>query len=268
MSRRLNPLNAKLFLLQADDPDSRDHAFQVPALMLPARVDLRRYCPPVFDQGSRIGSCTANAVCNAFRFNLMRQAREQEQAAPVYHPSRLFLHYNARALAGKQRQNKGAQIRDAMKSVAKLGICRESAWPYRAFQFATKPPPHAYQQALDYQSIAYQRLQHRLEELKACLADGFPFVFGLSVYSGFESAQITSRGVLNLPTKAEAEAGAHAVLAVGYNDHSQRLIVMNSWGKNWGQQGYFTLPYDYLMQAKMARDFWTLRAVENGSDSA
>lgn len=59
--------------------------------------------------------------------------------------------------------------------------------------------------------------------------------------------------------KAEAEVGAHAVLAVSYNDHSQRLIVMSSWGKNWGQQGYFTLPYDYLMQAKMAHDFWTLR---------
>lgn len=257
-------MQSKLFLLQADVPDPRDHSFQAPALILPARVDLRRYCPPVFDQGSRIGSCTANAVCNAFRFNLMRQAREQQRAVPIYHPSRLFLHYNARVLAGKQRQNKGAQIRDAMKSVAKHGICRERAWPYRAYQFATKPPQHAYQQALDYQSIAYQRLRLELDELKACLAEGFPFVFGLTVYSAFQSAQMKSRGVLNLPKKEETKVGGHAVLAVGYNDECERFIMMNSWGKRWGQQGYFTVPYEYLIQEKMARDFWTLRAVEFG----
>lgn len=257
-------VKTKLFLLQADLPDSRDHLFQAPDLLLPERVDLRRHCPPVFDQGSRLGSCTANAVCNAYRFNLMRQAREQEQALINYHPSRLFLHYNARALAGKQKQNEGAQIRDAMKSVAKQGICRESAWPYRAYRYATKPPRHAYQQALDYQSIAYQRLRHDLAELKACLADGFPFVFGLTVYSAFENAQMSSRGILNLPKKEEEKVGAHAVLAVGYHDESERFVIMNSWGKHWGQQGYFTVPYAYLMQEKMARDFWTLRSVEAG----
>lgn len=257
-------MKSKLFLWEADAPDARDHAFQAPALDSPEQVDLRPHCPPVFDQGARIGSCTANAVCNAFRFNLMRQAREQKLAAPNYHPSRLFLHYNARAIAGTQNQNKGAQIRDAMKSVAKHGICRESRWPYRAYRYASQPPQPAYEQALAYQSIAYQRLRHELGELKACLAQGFPIVFGLTVYSAFDSAQMTSRGVLHLPKVGEEKVGGHAVLLVGYKEASQRFIVMNSWGKSWGQQGYFTLPYDYVLNSKLARDFWTLRAVEQG----
>lgn len=183
---------------------------------------------------------------------------------PSYHPSRLFLHYNARAIAGTQNQNKGAQIRDAMKSVAKQGICRESLWPYRAYRYAHKPPQPAYQQALAYQSIAYQRLRNELVELKACLAQGFPIVFGLTVYSAFDSAQMSSRGVLNLPKKDEEKVGGHAVLLVGYKEASQRFIAMNSWGKAWGQEGYFTLPYDYVLDPKLARDFWTLRAVEQG----
>jgi C1A family cysteine protease len=107
-------------------------------------------------------------------------------------------------------------------------------------------------------------LRHELDELKACLAEGFPFVFGLTVYSAFQSEQMTNRGILNLPKKEETKVGGHAVLAVGYNDESERFVLMNSWGKSWGQQGYFTVPYEYLMQEKMARDFWTLRAVEFG----
>lgn len=258
-------MSSKLFLWEADVPDARDHAFQAPAVDCPAQVDLRPYCPPVFDQGARIGSCTANAVCNAFRFSLMRQARESAMALPAYQPSRLFLHYNARAMAGTQMQNKGAQIRDAMKSVAKHGICRESSWPYRTHRYASRPPQPAYEQALAYQSIAYQRLHHQLDEIKLCLAQGFPVVFGMTVYSAFDSAQMHSRGVLNLPKKDEEKVGGHAVLLVGYKETSRRFIVMNSWGGTWGQQGYFTMPYDYLLNPKLARDFWTLRTVEQGT---
>lgn len=253
----------KLLLWQADVPDARDHLFRASVVDLPSRIDLRRDCPPVFDQGERIGSCTANAVCHAFRFNLLREARLSETVAPKYLPSRLFLHYNARVLAGMHLENKGAQIRDAMKSVAKHGICRERSWPYRAHRYAELPTDTAYQQALRFQSIAYQRVQHDLIELKECLAEGFPFVFGLTVYSAFTSASMQARGVLALPKKEEEKIGGHAVLAVGYNDATQRFLIMNSWGESWGQGGYFSVPYDYVMQEKMARDFWTLRAVEN-----
>lgn len=253
----------KLLLWQADVPDDRDHLFRATVFDLPSRVDLRKDCPPIFDQGERIGSCTANAVCNAFRYNLIRQARAADLKVPSYHPSRLFLHYNARVLAGTHTENKGAQIRDAMKSVAKHGICRERSWPYRAYRYAEQPPTVAYEQALRFQSIAYQRLQHDLIELKECLAEGFPFVFGLTVYSAFAGASMQARGVLSLPKKDEDKIGGHAVLAVGYNDATERFLMMNSWGKNWGQGGYFSVPYDYVMQEKMARDFWTLRAVEN-----
>ena len=253
-----------LFLWQADALDARDHHFRASDRDLPKQIDLRPACPPVFDQGERIGSCTANAVCHAFRYNLNRQARLAGQAIPKYHPSRLFLHYNARALAGTQHENRGAQIRDAMKSIAKHGLCREQSWPYRAHRYADPPPAVAYQQALNFQSIEYQRLQQDLLELKHCLAEGFPIVLGMTVYSAFTSAAVQARGVLSLPKKDEEKIGGHAVLAVAYNDKTERFLLMNSWGPTWGQRGYFSVPYEYLLQEKLARDFWTLRAVEEG----
>ena len=94
------------------------------------------------------------------------------------------------------------------------------------------------------------------------LLEGYPFVFGFSVYENFEGSKIATTGILDLPGKDESMLGRHAVLAVGYNDPSQRFIVRNSWGNTWGQKGHFTMPYDYLLNEKLADNFWTIRSVE------
>jgi C1A family cysteine protease len=50
----------------------------------------------------------------------------------------------------------------------------------------------------------------------------------------------------------------HAVLMVGYDDATQRVIVRNSWGASWGQGGYFTMPYQYVVDRNLASDLWTI----------
>ena len=98
--------------------------------------------------------------------------------------------------------------------------------------------------------------------MKGCLAAGYPFVFGFTVYDAFESAATAKSGELNMPTSTETVVGGHAVLAVGYDDVAQRFIVRNSWGPKWGKKGYFTIPYTYLMTENLSDDFWTIRLVE------
>jgi C1A family cysteine protease len=110
--------------------------------------------------------------------------------------------------------------------------------------------------------VSYQRVNRDLAQMKGCLAAGYPFVFGFTVYESFESPAVKRTGVLNLPAPAEAVVGGHAVLAVGYDDTARRFIARNSWSAKWGQQGYFTIPYAYLMAGSLARDFWTIRMVE------
>ena len=242
-----------------DLPDHRDHMFAAPPPMLgalPPKVDLRPQCPPVVDQGE-LGSCTANAIANAHRFNQIK-----EGAKAHFLPSRLFIYYNERDMEGTIKSDAGAQIRDGVKSVAQLGACPETLWPYDITKFAKKPLVKTYTEALKHQAVSYQRVLRDLNQMKGCLAAGFPFVFGFTVYESFESAQVAKDGLMPLPKPKEKCLGGHAVLAVGYDDATQRVTVMNSWSDKWADKGFFYMPYDYITSAKLADDFWTIRMVE------
>jgi C1A family cysteine protease len=242
-----------------DLPDHRDHLYAAPLRRLgplPATVDLRRSCPPVYDQGD-LGSCTANAIGAAFEFELRRQSKAKD-----FMPSRLFIYYNERAMEHSIASDSGAMIRDGIKSVTKQGVCPEKIWPYTPAKFKNKPPAAAYKEALNHQVLSYERLIPTTPQLKGCLAAGFPFVFGFSVYDAFESDVVAKSGTLDLPGPKEKSIGGHAVMAVGYNDAKQRFIVRNSWGPAWGLKGYFTMPYGYLTDNMLSDDFWTIRLVE------
>lgn len=243
---------------QPDIPDHRDHLYAAPVInlaKLPIQADLRSHCPPVYDQG-QLGSCTANAIGAAIQFD-----RRKQKLKPDFVPSRLFIYYNERVMEHSIASDAGAQIRDGIKSVAKNGDCPEKEWPYVTGKFADKPPAACFRDALKYKAVQYQRVSQVLNQLKGCLASGYPFVFGFSVYTEFESDQVAKTGIANMPTAKEKLLGGHAVLAVGYDDKTQRFIVRNSWSDKWGIKGYFTLPYAYLTDANLSADFWTIRLV-------
>jgi len=241
-----------------DLPDQRDHLYAAPRevlLNLPPSVDLRPKCPAVYDQG-QLGSCTANAIAAALEFDQMK-----EKQANIFVPSRLFIYYNERKMEGTVNEDSGGQIRDGIKSVANQGDCPEDLWPYDITKFAVQPPQQCYQQALKFEAVQYQRLSQISNQLKGCLASGFPFVFGFAVYESFESQQVAQTGHAPMPAPTDASIGGHAVMAVGYDDSQNWFIVRNSWGIGWGMKGYFTLPYTYLLEQNLASDFWTIRVV-------
>jgi len=242
-----------------DLPDKRDYLYAAPLQKigpLPSSVDLRTDCPDVYDQG-QLGSCTANAIGAAHEF-----AQMKEKLPQIFAPSRLFIYYNEREIEGTVNSDSGAQIRDGMKSIGAQGVCPENMWSYDIAHFADKPTPECYQSALQNKAILYQRVVRDLNQMKGCLASGYPFVFGFTVYQSFESQQVAKDGHAPLPQSREQVLGGHAVLAVGYDDANQWFLVRNSWGTGWGMQGYFTLPYAYLTDRSLSSDFWTLRQVQ------
>ena len=176
-------------------------------------------------------------------------------------PSRLFIYYNERVIEGTVGFDSGAQLRDGIKSVASQGVCPELEWPYVIDNFTTKPSAKAYKDAKLDRAVSYQSLVQDLNQMKGCLASGYPFIFGFTVYQSFESEAVKRTGHAPMPGWGERPIGGHAVMAVGYDDASQWFLVRNSWGAAWGMKGYFTMPYSYLIQAGLSRDFWTIRLV-------
>jgi len=257
-SRPPTPALARRYGWNPELPDHRDQLFAAGPehlTSLPPKMDLRPLCPPVYDQGE-LGSCTANAIGAAVEFDFMKQQ------LPVITPSRLFIYFNERVLEHSVASDSGARIRDGIKTIAKQGVCSEATWGYDIARFAEKPPVTAYAEALGRRALQYQSVLRRITQLKGCLAACFPFVFGFTVYSSFESKTVERTGVVDLPHGSEKVLGGHAVLAVGYDDATQRFIVRNSWGASWGQAGYFTIPYSYLLSADLASDFWTIRMMQ------
>lgn len=242
-----------------DLPDHRDHLFAAPPHVmsaLPPKVDLRPQCPAtVYDQGP-LGSCTANAIAAAIEFDRLKQGLSD------FMPSRLFIYYNERDMEGTVNSDAGAMIRDGIKVINQFGACMESEWPYTVDQFTTKPNPPAYASGAQHQALSYQSVLQSLNQLKGCLAAGYPFVFGITLFESFESDQVAQTGLVQMPSPAEGCLGGHAILGVGYDDATQRFTIRNSWGSGWGDGGYFYLPYSYVTSPDLADDFWTVRLVK------
>jgi C1A family cysteine protease len=174
----------------------------------------------------------------------------------------LFIYYNERTLEGTIDTDSGGQLRDGIKTVAAQGACPEPMWPYEPASFADRPPAPCYKYAKLHPAVQYAWVAQDAGQMKAILAAGYPIVLGFTVYESFEGDDVAKSGIVPMPGTTETVLGGHAVMAVGYDDASQRFLVRNSWGSAWGMGGYFTIPYAYLTDENLADDFWVIRVVK------
>ena len=234
----------------------------------PASMDLRGWCSSVEDQG-QLGSCTAQAGVGVIEYY------ERKSFGRHIEASRLFLYKVTRNLM-KMKGDTGAYLRSTIGAMVLFGVPPEEYWPYSDSPrgFDREPPAFCYSFAQNYKTIKYYRhdppaasSEVILKRLKTYLAAGHPAMFGFTVYSSIEQA--TDTGRIPFPSPRDKIEGGHAVVTVGYDDRMKiknryggeqtvgALLIRNSWGRGWGEEGYGWLPYEYILRG-LAEDFWSV----------
>jgi len=242
----------KKYIRLKDKHDERDHKYKITsAIDVPHIVDLRDKCSPVEDQGE-LQSCTGHAFVGALEY------LENVQQEEFISLSRSFVYYNERLLEDAIDEDGGAALRDGIKVIAKYGVCDEALCPYDVKKFKRKPSEAAYADALRHKALEYHSVDQTEESITHCLAWNRPVVFGIMIFESFESNEVAASGVVEMPREGEQCLGGHAVLMVGYNMHKRMFLVRNSWGPNWGAEGYFWIPFDYVLDSNLADSFWTI----------
>ncbi len=248
----------------------QDEIANPPAELSP-RVDLRAFFPPVVDQGS-INSCTAataSALIGYFEQKTLGSSREVS-------PSIMFLYKIERNLLGKSGDS-GAFLRTGMQALRAFGVPPESSWPYSPDLLDVEPTQFQYAYAANYKATHYFRLDDGvataddvLARAKASLAGSIPVMFGLALFSSFNSG---TSGEIPFPGAYDTKVALHALVAAGYDDGKAitridpatgrmqitggAILIRNSWGPGWGEGGYGWLPYDYV-RAGLTSDWWSL----------
>jgi C1A family cysteine protease len=253
----LTPRQIERYGWRRQPHDIRDLNFAAvaPLSTLPTIVDLRPGFQPCYDQG-QLGSCTANAVAGIVEYAHRKQHIED------YIPSRLFIYWWERFLEGglnQTRQDTGAFLRDGLKTINQKGCPHEALWPYIISRFTQKPPLAVEADGARHRVTQYMAVNQTQNDLFTALANNMPVAFGFEVYSSFETSQVARTGVVPMPSHNEQLLGGHAVALVGYDTLNNVFMCRNSWGSTWGKQGYFTLPFSYVLDSNLASDFWCVQ---------
>lgn len=212
--------------------------------------DLTPQIPFIYDQG-QLGSCTGNGTAKAIR------CARRKAGLPDFDPSRLALYYNARRLEGDISQDAGANIRDVVKGANLWGYAPESEWPYDISKFSDTPTDQYYADSLSNKIHAYASVNNsHVDNIKLALSHGYPVVFGIQLYEGFEEY---SSGIIQLPNvNRDQYLGGHCMDITGCNDGLRAFEVDNSWGITWGQGGRCWISYDYICSG-FVDDLWVIR---------
>lgn len=200
--------------------------------------DLSQKFPKAYNQEG-YHSSTANAVASIIMYLFRKYSSEHE--SKIKNVSRMWLHNLGRSELTK---NEPVSIRTILKQMNKYGIVDEKDFPYkRSFQI---PPKHIKSYYKGHFKL--RKLNKDINNVKTCLSVlKLPIIFGFSVYESFhDKIKWDNDGLMPIPKSGEKQVGLQTVVAVGYSHKRKAILIRNSWGEHWKNDGYFFMPFEYF----------------------
>ncbi len=213
---------------------------------LPASVDLTPYCPEVRHQGY-IFSCVGWAVgysALSIQRAILNKCTDQAVITRNAH-SALFLYNQIK----KEDCGKGSKMTDALQFLVSSGDCLASHFDFDVNNCEQLPDSsvsaHAKRYAIDDYLALFGSTETpviKVLRVKKVLAQQKPVVIGMNVLRNFYNLKDAIYWHPELGNTASA--GGHALVVVGYDDRKGAFRLMNSWGKNWGDNGFIWVRYE------------------------
>jgi len=240
-------------------------------------VDLRPFASPVMNQGNT--ACgVACAYVGVLEWIQIKKARGRVPLVPL---SVLYAYMLVRKAEGTWPTDSGASIIELAK-VLKTGICTDKTWPFKEEEI-DKNPPNIITCAAEAKGRKFSEQVFAIrtpQDAFVCLAEGYPVVGGLGIYSswpGILKNPDDLSGKITTPKKEDEFLGGHAVGFYGYNRldkdmtsptmkdeviPARTIIGKNSWGTGWGKDGWFFLPFDYFNGPDFTGEFVQIKREE------
>lgn len=218
-------------------------------------VDLSEYTLPVREQGT-LGNCVSFTLCTIASYLLSKDGNHKPH---LFSP--LFLYYATRMLdEDRSTEDSGSTLRQGLRALQKYGVAREKFWPWNPKRLHQKPPPEAWKDAKKHRLLQAVPVARDLPSIQKYLSASYLIAFGLLLYESIEKESTKRTGKIPYPDmRRERKLGGHAVVATGYvglNRDKGYFIIQNSWGKNVGREGFFHLPYRYILNSKLCSEIF------------
>ncbi len=252
-----------------DIPDQRDIWTTFPKTVeYYQTADLRKtnLLPDVYDQGE-LGSSVAHALLAAYVFSLKKDGiNDGTNDETKFSPQ--FIYYNQRLISGTTECDTGSSIRDGIKVLERIGVCIEEQYPYDLNFFKDRPTDESYEFAYkNKHPVQYRRVRLLLEDIMKSISIKLPVLISFTVYESFQHPDVARTGIMPVPKPGEKIVGYHCVLIVGYDILKKYLLCRNSWGPNWGQGGYFWVPFSFV-NSRNVSDLWIISTGSGSKPSA
>ena len=235
---------------------------------LPPKVDaLQEHLPPVIDQ-MQVGMCTGCGTSRALKTLL-----NSVDYKWAFTPSALDIYAKVRTFEGTAlTDDSGASIADVMTVINQQGVAPEDSntewsWPFSASddRWQQQPPEACEKDAGLHKLVKFSKVPQDINSIKTALLNGHPVVIGISVFQSFESAEVAKTGVIPMPgwPILDKLLGGHCLFLWGYGNYdATHADGRNSWGKSWGANGDFHIPFAYLTNPNLCSDLWSLEVIE------
>jgi len=233
-----------------DTTDFRDRMYEPTLVEVPSRIDLAAYRAhgvPVLDQGAE-GACTGFGLATVANYLLRhrRVVRDTTDVSPwmFYAMAKRYDEWPGEAY-------EGSSARGAMKGWNRHGVCAGAAWLGPAGAAASVLTDARAADAAHRPLGAYFRVNHKdLVAMHAAIAEVGVLFATAVVHDGWDAP-----GADGLIPPGGTELGGHAFAIVAFDERG--FWIQNSWGTDWGADGFGLLTYDDWLAR--GTDVWVAR---------